>query len=312
MQVVVKMKQGFGNKFSIVGGGLLAVAAAVFLSPANAEISPRLPSVTRSVQPVAPSVQPTLVTPLPEGRRPASNGPDKAQIIERLKNLQSRQVQEIEQLEKSVKSHLKDSTTVSLKDDLSVTDKRIVRLGEQLEEIQKRRAELLARRDFVNRLIFTIDSKWNGQEALQSFLEHQLLDMAQNELTNVQGEPSALWRFVTYLSVTVREVPERRDDVIGIVESYMNFANVINPKTPAEFMANRNYTNGATSVAAHPASRESLGDDLEVRVNELKELKIAAPSASPMASGPESRGDIELRLPRPAPPNDASVRTQAN
>jgi hypothetical protein len=240
------------------------------------------------------------VSPLPV-RAPASQAAGKSEVLARLKTLQSHQSQEIVDLETAIKKQLKASTAVTLKDDWKVTDRKISRLGDDLDQLQKRRAEVSARRDFINQLVLILDSRWDGKN-LQTFLEHQLLDMATNELTNPQGEPSPLWKFVTYLSVAIREVPERQDDVLSIAESYMNFASVLNPKTPAEFLANRNYTNTEMSVAARPANRETLGDFLEKRMQDLN----PTPKAT-RASRVGPRPDIELRLKVPTPPREESA-----
>jgi hypothetical protein len=230
----------------------------------------------------------------------SSSAPTKQQVISRLKDLQERQGLALDALEDAVKKRLKESTSVTLKSqDLAQTKKRISSLSETIADIDQHRGELLARRQFVDQLIFLIDSKWNGQN-LQSFLEHQVLDMATNDLGagEVDGK---IWKFLTYLSIAVREVPEPREDVMSIVESYMNFASVLNPRSPADFMASRHYTNGSISVTARPASRDTLGDDVESR------LRGSTSSTTVKASKP----DLELRMKiMPSPPAQESTEPE--
>jgi len=229
----------------------------------------------------------------------ASPQPTKADVVERLRTMQLKLTQEIGTLENSTKKRLNESTTISLKEDANISTRKITRLADQIADIDKKRTELLARRDFVDQLVLQVDSKWQGQ-ALHKFLEHTILDMSLTDLTNPQGSGD-LWRFCTFLSIAIREVPTGRDDVIGILEDYMNFASVLNPKTPAEFLAGRDYTNPTSSVSVKPAAREHLGDNLEEKLGLQSEKPKPTRATSP-------NSDIELRLRLPlAPPMDAKM-----
>lgn len=236
-------------------------------------------------------------SPAPAARQPASASaqqPSKADVVARLRAFQQKLIQEISALEGSVKKRLQESTTVSLKEDPGASIRRINRLAEQLGDIDKKRAELLARREFVDQLVLQVDGKWNGQN-LQSFLEHTALDMAATDLTNPQGSGD-LWKFSTFLSITMREVPSGRDDVIGILEDYVRFASVLSPKTPTEFLAGRDYTNITASAPAHSVPQAEAGDSAESKSK-------GAPKPS-HAANPTS--DIELRMKIPPPSDNGS------
>jgi hypothetical protein len=247
-------------------------------------------------EPFKTQLQPVTIAPLPE-RRPPTQQVLKPELLARLKLIQNRLTLEINALEEAAKKRLQDSAVLSLKEDLAVADKKILKITEQLTNIDQKRSELLARREFIDQLVLAIDAKWNGSQPLQAFLEFQLLDMAQSDLTNPRGS-GPLWKFITYLSMTVREVPEPREDVIGVMESYMNFASVLKPKTPAEFLTSRSYSNGSSSVAARPVDRSTLGDHLEKRMKELNRVEQVSIRASRGA-------DLELRMKVVPPPASA-------
>jgi hypothetical protein len=231
----------------------------------------------------------------------------KQDIINRLKEVQERQGSELRSLDDGIKKRLAESTTVSLKSvDLKLADRRISRLGGQVDDLNRRRLEFSARRDFLNNLIFTIDTKWNG-EALNTFLEHSFLDMAMTDVSDSRGE-SRLAKFLMYASIAVREAPEPREDVLNVLESYINFANILDPKTPALFIASRSYTNGSLSYTAKPVPRDEVGDNLDKKLRELSQQPVTEKTAPP-AKVP---ADIELRLPPIAgPPTNDDAGTSS-
>lgn len=237
----------------------------------------------------------TIVTPKPAVDRIADNTPTKSEILNHLKNLQKRHHDEIFKLEKQIKNLLRDSATIRLENDNKFKDKSAEKIASRIAELEKKRAELIARRSFIDRLILAIDSRWDG-ENLKQFLEHQLLDMATADLTNPEG-PSSIWKFILYASIVVREIPERNENPISILENYMESTAVLDPKPPAEFAAGRHYTNGSQSYTATPGDREKLGEYLESR---LKQLKLPAASSEPKVES-AAPADIEIRL-RPSNP----------
>lgn len=234
-----------------------------------------------------------IVTPKPILNRTPANPSQltKADALNHLKNIQKRQYDEIVKLEGQIRNRLRDSTSIRLKDDTRVEDKRAEKIASQITELENTRSELIARRVFIDRLILAIDTRWNGKQDLKQFLEHQLLDMANADLTSPQTSNS-IWKFILYASIVVREIPERSENPLSILENYMEFTTVLNPKPPGEYAAGRHYTNGSQSYTAKPSDREKLGEYLETR---LKQLKLPATGVQPKIEQP-SPPDIEIRL----------------
>lgn len=223
----------------------------------------------------------------------------KTDVVARLRGLQVKLTSEIGALENSSLKRLKESTSISLKD-LNVASNKISRLGDQIDDIERKREELLARRDFISRLALIVDSRWNGQN-LQTFLEHTLLDMAANDLSSPEGAGPS-WRFSAYLSIAVREIPDSRDDVLGMMENYLAFSSILNPKTPAEFAGRRDYTNAVSSATAQPVPLSQLGDGIEEKLRNLRESLGETEPGAPGAKPQTSKADIELRMPQPTTP----------
>ena len=250
---------------------------------------------------------------LPKGNAPVSRAPaavvGKPELLGRLKGLQDRQVGELKGLDEAVRKRFKDSTLLSLKSsELNSSAKKIETLAGQLSDIEERRAELIARREFVDQLIFQIDAKWVGQP-LQQFLEHTFLEMALTDL-NDPHEGGRLWKFITYMSIAVREVPEKREDVLNVVESYMNWSTILDPKSPAEYLAGRDYTNYAQSESAKGTARDKVADGLE-----KKDTKAPKPAKIELKTKvlvpPPAEDEIEVVATTPAVSPPAAPAPQA-
>jgi len=250
---------------------------------------------------VALAQSPAIVTPHPVATRAPQNTPEptKAEILDRLKSLQKRHHQEIVKLEELIKNHLRDSVAVQIKDDKSLDGKNAEKIASGIAELENKRAELIARRAFIDRLILALDSRWNGRN-LQQFLERQLLDMATADLTNPDGA-SSIWKFIFYASIVVREVPERNENPLNILENYMDFTTVLNPKPPAEFAASRHYTNKTQSYTAKATDRAQIGEHVESRLKQLKPAPTLQSKAAEMTSSEPADIEIRLRTNNPIP-----------
>ena len=231
---------------------------------------------------------------------PFSQEPAKKETLGRLKIVQDQLVADSAALDSAIKKQLNETLTMEAgKDDLSTTSRRTSLITRKIDELNKRRAELNARREVVDRLIFQLDTKWTPAQKLQTFLEQTFIEMAAADLAD--GRDSRLWKAFTYLSMVMREVPEQNEDVVGVFQGYLSFSSLLDPKTPAEFLASRNYTNGSQSAVARTSTRESLGDGLkapgptpvrlEIRTAFDREAGKVTPVASdqaPAASGTPS------------------------
>ncbi len=226
--------------------------AAVWLAtlPARAELAP-LP------QPASP-------------RAPAkAAAPSKAQTLESLKQIQRKQIQTLENVDQSIRRTLSDSQSVNLRGGDPLNDeKQMQAIPQRLSSLQARREELLLRRDFLDQIIFQVDSKWTTQP-LAVFLEQTLLDMAAAELTSNPPAKTDFWRFYTYLSIAIREISEPREDLIAFLSGYLEFSGVQKPKSPLAYLETRNYTAGSMSQAARPGRRDEVGSGVERRLRAL-------------------------------------------
>ena len=120
--------------------------------------------------------------------------------------------------------------------------------------------------------------------------------MAMTDITDTKGE-GKLYKFLVYSSIMVREVPDPREDAILVFEDYLNFSNIVDPKTPALFLANRNYTSGNLSYSAKPVSRDRVGDFIEKSNTRIVDPERAREKLEKDAA------DIQLSLkPLQAPP----------
>ena len=234
----------------------------------------------------------------PESPRAPKAAVTKVDLLTTLKAIQTRQSGQLEELDDGVKKRLVESTKVTLESaDLKLADRRITKLGGQVDDLVRRRAEFTVRRDLLSNLIFAFDTKWSGQPVAQ-FLEHTFLDMAMTDITDSKGE-GKLWKFLIYASIMVREIPDPREDALLVFENYLNFANVMDPKTPALFLANRSYTSGNLSYSAKPVSRDRVGDFIEKSNTRMIDPERAREKTEKDAA------DIQLTLRPVSPPPTA-------
>jgi hypothetical protein len=197
----------------------------------------------------------------PSSRSPAAVPPSKKDVLAKLKTLQDKQLADSTELEAAIRKQLNETFKFEIAgDDLAIAGRRTNLVTKKIDELNKRRTELNARREIVDRIIFQVDSKWDGKSPLKDFFATTFLEMASNDLSD--GRDNRLWKEFTFLSMTMREVPEKNEDVVSLFEGYLNFSNVLDPKTPAEYLASRNYTDGLESAQARVSDRSSLGDGL--------------------------------------------------
>jgi hypothetical protein len=201
--------------------------------------------------------------PSPDALKTVS-GVRKPDLLARLKSWQDRLNQKVATVDEKIKKRLADSTEVSLAGRSHENPQRKMDvLSAQIDDLTKERQEVLAEREVVDRMIFAVDSKWSDQP-LTTFFETQFLDMAANDLN--EENPSKIWKVLTFMSVAAREIPENREDVVSVLEGYLNFSSALNPKSPSVYASNRNYSNGSESVAAKSVPRDSVGDGLVIRL----------------------------------------------
>jgi hypothetical protein len=185
------------------------------------------------------------------------------EAIAQLKEIQSANRETLQKLDKAVQEQLQKSREITAKD-LARTDHDIKfrAIEDSIISLQEKRKEYIKRDDFLNQLVAKFASNYHGQN-LKEYLEQNLLELATTELgvgTREINSDQDYWRFLTYASVVVREMPEQIENLLKFLESYMNFSTISNPKAPGEFRAQRNYFNSRSTESGKPVSADQIDE----------------------------------------------------
>jgi hypothetical protein len=227
----------------------------------------------------------------------------KPEVISRLKTIMQKQSTSLQSADQTIRKLFEETQVVRLGADQVLSERQIQSLYKRLATAMTEKEEVQLRYDFLSQLIFQVDSKW-GSEPLQDFLSHQLLEMAITDASSANSVK--LWKFYSYLSIAVREIPEKREDLISFIDAYIDFSTILEPKSPAIYVNSRNYTNGAVNQSARAVNRDQLGAVVEKKMKELESIGIgkaapdtatAAPSASATSEGSDSM-EIRTRVPQ--------------
>lgn len=176
---------------------------------------------------------------------------DSLRYLQELRNRESKRLREIND---SLAKKMDESTSVGLDKDVEVL------------KVQQHEHQL--RQTFLDRLIFQVDTKFGGGD-MRAFLQGALIDMAKVDAVTSAQTDAGLWKFLKYSADAIRRLPEQKENILAFLEGYMN-KSVANPIPPQEYLAARNYTNGATSDSGSPLSREDAGTMADRRIQELK------------------------------------------
>jgi hypothetical protein len=152
----------------------------------------------------------------------------------------------------------------------------------QIDQLTKERQELMLRQDFYDRLILQVDTRFKTGD-LRGFLSERLVEMARTDLLENKG-PQGLWKQMTYLSQSLKKLPERGESVIGFVEGYLKESPFSKPLNPDEYLRTRNYTNTRENVAAAPIAPEKVGELVEKRLSEIESPAPQSSATEPAAN----------------------------
>ena len=144
------------------------------------------------------------------------------------------------------------------------------KLEADIAEIRTALKQHLDRQRFWDRMIFEIDSHFNGGD-LREFLKTRLMEMAKVEATSQSSEN--LMKLFRYTADIIKDLPERKNDFLSIIDGYVRSNNPENPDEPQTFLQQRDYTNGTTSESAQTVSKEEVGDIVEERLEEIKKFE---------------------------------------
>ncbi len=195
----------------------------------------------------------------------AAHAEVKADSLRFLQDLRSENTKRLNEIRNSVSEKLENSNSKDLEKDIAL--------------LKGAQHEYALRQDFLNRLIFQIDTKFHGGD-LRKFLTVSLVEMAKVDALSQDGASgtvhTGLWKFLKYSSDAIRRLPEQGENALAFLEGYM-VRSVANPVTPDEYLNSRNYTNGSISEAGNPLSREDVGAIADRRTEDLKRLTPSVP-----------------------------------
>ena len=211
------------------------------------------------------------------GAPPPPFAVQKADAVARLKTVIEAEAKGAATLEEQIGKLISESRDVRLQGVRSV-DGKTERIMDSVDEALRKRDERVAKRQAYERILFEVDSKWNAPP-LKDFLERELLELAITEATD-QTPRAKFWKFYTNASVALRELAEPRENAIDFVVSYANFASISHPRPASSFIRERNYSNGAQTMAARPMAPDKAGDAAEKRLRELGLLRPPAETRS--------------------------------
>jgi hypothetical protein len=207
---------------------------------------------------------------------------NKTMIIKRLQELKAKQLEQLEKIDRQTKKRIAESQRISLKSIQTATSvdadrmaNEIAMFGQALDQLNESRQETLARRDVIDQLISNVATKWDGNSSLRELLQTSSLDMAVIEsAADRQDNGADTTKFFSFLSIVLREGfegrAERPEDVVGFIDDYMEFASVLSPKLPTEFLKDRSYSNGIRAMGAKTASKVAAGDYADAMLKKIE------------------------------------------
>lgn len=190
----------------------------------------------------------------------------KADTLRYLQDIRSQNVKRLREIDKTLEQKIEIAKPIDIEQDV-----RSLRVQKQ---------EHMLRQEFLDRLIFQVDTKFVGGD-LRKFFEVTLTEMAKIDAVTSSVD-TGLWKFMKFAADAVRRLPEQKENIVSFIEGYMN-RSISNPARPEDYLNSRNYTNGAASEAGSPLSREEVGAVADRRIREVSKDetdKAIAPPAS--------------------------------
>jgi hypothetical protein len=137
-----------------------------------------------------------------------------------------------------------------------------------IQNLREQRHEHLLRQEFLGRLIFQVDTRYNGGD-LRMFLRSSLREMALNDVTANNADELSLWKFMKNAAEALAGTADKREDVLAFLDGYMQ-RSVTNPANPKLYLSARNYTNGLQNDSGHPMRADLAGAIADKRTREAK------------------------------------------
>lgn len=182
----------------------------------------------------------------------------KSDSLKYLQDLRVQNVRRLKEIDQTLSRRIEDSSATQVEAEVS--------------NLRQAKKEHVMRQEFLDRLIFQIDTKFIGGD-LKGFLERSLIEMAKIDAANTD---TGIWRFMKYAADAIRSLPEQKENILSVLEGYMN-RSVSNPVKPEDFISSRNYTNGAASESGNPLARDEVGAFADRRLQEI-EINLQQPA----------------------------------
>jgi hypothetical protein len=173
----------------------------------------------------------------------------KSDSLRYLQDLRVENVKRLHEIDQTLSKKIEDAGSPDLEKEVGV--------------LKADQREHLMRQEFLDRLIFQIDTKFGGGD-LRVFLERALTEMAKVDAVSATAD-SGLWKFMRYAADAVRRLPEQKENILPFLEGYMS-RSVSHPIRPEDYLSSRNYTNGAESESGSPLNREDVGAIADRRI----------------------------------------------
>ncbi len=159
------------------------------------------------------------------------------------------QFQKLLRAEEAARGKLDEKLVGTLKEmqNLSATKKN-KNLEDELEaaetKVEDAKNDILEnhlRLDFLNSFTGALEN--SSSKDLKDGTVKILLDLAHKQIvsSSESGNETNLWVFEIYLSLAIKDIMEPNENLADFVKKYMIYASIRDPRTPTEFLKDRDY-----------------------------------------------------------------------
>lgn len=139
------------------------------------------------------------------------------------------------------------------------------------KEIKQMRAEMKDikfKQNFLDRLIFQVDTRWKEQGEFKKFLTQTVQEIAKQEATNTDKDND--WSYISQLGMVLKETAgDRGENPMSLVEDYLKQSTLQKPLKPKEFLSKRHYSNGKLSTQSDTPEKDTVGDVVDKKIKSL-------------------------------------------
>ncbi len=139
------------------------------------------------------------------------------------------------------------------------------------KEVRQFRAEmkdLRFKQDFLDRLIFQVDTQWKEQVEFKRFFSHTVQELAKQDATNTDKDGN--WTYISQLGLVLKETSaDRGENPMTLLEDYLRDSTLQKTIKPKDFLSKRHYSNGKISTQSNTPSKETVGDLVDKKIKSL-------------------------------------------